>query len=67
MSRAIGQRHFYVTQVPFRNGWALCEQTSNFFLFSKSKCELYRVRAILLKIYYRENETKKKGGFCVEK
>ena len=62
MSRAIGQRHFYVTEVPMRDGWALCEQTSNFFLFSKSKRELYRVRAILLKIYYRENPKKKRGS-----
>lgn len=55
MSRAygIGARHFFVTQVPLRSGWALCEQGkgNNFFLFSRSRAKLYKVREMLNEIW----------------
>lgn len=55
MSRAygIGATHFFVTEVPFRDGWALCEQgkNNNLFLFSRSRRKLYKARAILNEIW----------------
>lgn len=55
MSRAygIGARHFFVTAVPLRGGWALCEQGkfNNLFLFSRSRRKLYKARALLNEIW----------------
>lgn len=57
----IGARHFFVTRVPLRNGWALCEQGkyNNFFLFSRSRRKLYKVRALLNEIWQEEKKVLK--------
>lgn len=60
MSRAfgIGATHFFVTEVPYRDGWALCEQGkgNNLFLFSRSRRKLYKARAILNEIWREERK-----------
>ena len=49
----IGARHFFVTKVPMRDGWLLCEQGkgNNFSLFSRSRRKLYKVHSLLNEIW----------------